>query len=203
MIAVVLLTSENRWIVAAGGLAIIVFSFSKETIVSAMLQAFAYWVRQWWVSNPRGLRQINWIAMIVLFVAGALIVASRGVVTYLVGGSPTDYLPLLYEDGVFRIYANYLHVIENTGALQSVFLFGFGMVVWLPVFWYRLSGLTKWLMVASLPPFIILLFVDNFTELRCYSELVPLIAVAFGQVLLGPAKKSYPPVDTDLAQGPA
>jgi hypothetical protein len=189
MLAVVLLTSERKSVIVLGGIAIVIFSFAKETIVSALLQSFGYWAYVWWRERRRGINSINYTALIVLIIAGFFIVLFRIIVTYVLGGSGSDYASLLYENGVFRIYANCLHVIESPGALQSVFLFGCGLVVWLPLYWTRLSTVTKWLIVASIPPFVILIFVDNFTELRCYSELLPLMACAFGQTLLRPFQR--------------
>ena len=125
-----------------------------------------------------------------MFIAGVAILLGRWVVNFQVGGSAGNYYGLLFEDGVFRIYANYLHVIQNTGALQSVPLFGCGLVIWLPIYWTRLSSLTRWVFVATTPPLIILFFVDNFIELRCYAEIIPMFAAGFGQVLLMDKKES-------------
>jgi hypothetical protein len=184
MYAFLLLTSEQASLQLAGGVAFVVFSFSKETIVSAGLQALAYWALQWWQARPRNLNTINRFPVAVIMISGALIVVTRALLAYRLGANSGDMYGLLHENGIFRPYANYLHVIQNTYALESVFLFGCGMLLWLPIGWRMLNARTKWLMVASVPPLLLLFVVDNFIELRCYSELLPLMACGFGQVLV-------------------
>lgn len=184
MWAFLLLTSASPKAVIFGGVATLIFSFGKETIVSAVAGAFAYWAHAWWRSSPRRLDKMINLPIVTMVFSGAAIILCRAVVTRLVGGGASDYASLLYEDGVFRIYANLQHVLHIHGALVGFLLWGCGLVIWLPIFWTRLNAVTRWMMVICAPPFVILLFVDNFIELRCYSELLPLMAVGFGQVLL-------------------
>ena len=88
-----------------------------------------------------------------------------------------------HEGETLRFLANVRRVINEPRSAGQLllFVFGAGAIVWLPLFFRKISDQLKLMLLFSIPALLMLLWAGNFVELRIYNEFVPLLAVLFSQ----------------------
>lgn len=185
MLAFILLTSSSIRIVLVGGLFVVILCLSKETITYILAQALGYWVFILY-KNKFSISKKSFFPIVIIIISGIGILVVRQLTIKYVGddnGINSYFIKSMYEDGVFRIYANFKHLLEGPGILQSIFLLGCGMIFWLPTNWTALNTPTKFILAFSGMLLSVTIFFFNFIELRCYNELVPIIACALMQII--------------------
>ena len=185
LVGFVLLTSETPRVRLYGVLAVILFAFSRETVSVAVFHALALYL---WQNRHLGWRccitgTTTLMAALVIVIA----VIHWGLV-HAVGGANANTM-FLYEHEKLRFVANAYRVLHERGSTAQLVIVGGGILFWLPLFWRALTPELRILAYGSLIPLTPLLFAGNFTELRIYGELVPLMAVMLATIFHGLIQK--------------
>lgn len=161
------LTEEKR-IPLYAPLIILIGFLSRETLVIALLHAFAYnyFYRKQALLNKR-----------VAIMAGivATFIVCRLLINHWLGSGVNDNASVSYE-GQARFLYNLISLKHDANYRVQALLIGCGAIFWLPFVFRALPFSLKWLCFATIPALGILLWTGNFVELRIYNELVPLFA---------------------------
>jgi hypothetical protein len=155
----------------------VLFSMNRETIVIAPLHAAAFVIFRDWSTRRQ------FLARTLAPVVGTLVIILllRILLAYSVYG--VGILSTVQTNDVrsLRFLANVHGVINDRGFAFQLLLFGAGAIVWLPLFFPKISDQLKLMLLFSIPALLMLLWVGNFVELRIYNEFVPLLAVLLSQ----------------------
>jgi hypothetical protein len=184
--AFLLLTSENRRYLWAGVLASILFSLNRETIVFSLFHAAAFIVvrNDLTVSKPK--EALIRLAPIALGVLGIMFLRFE-LAHHLLGVSYADLLGIgttiqLHEGDDFHIIAYMKKMLTESWVRVQILMLGCGIIIWLPIAFSKFTRLEKYLVLFSIPPFVMLLIAGNTVELRIYTECVPLMSLLFMQM---------------------
>jgi hypothetical protein len=171
-----LLLTDARPRMFLGALPLLVlFSYSRETIIIAVFHAVGYIV--YTESHLLEFRK-KWDRLLLIAVALLAVGIARLSMLQLLGGHLADQA-IVYDPAStkLRFLYNLTNIYRDHGYFRQVVLMGCGILFWLPFAYHKLSGLLKWLIISSLPAMAMLLWAGNFMELRIYNELVPLMAI--------------------------
>jgi hypothetical protein len=177
MISFLLLTSKSPRVTIFGILFTVLFSMNRETIVIAPLHAAALVIFRDWSTRRQ------FLARTLAPIVGTLviIILLRTLLAYSIYGFGLLGTITTYEDETPRFLANVRRVINEPRSEFQLLLFGAGAIVWLPLFFPKISDQLKLMLLFSMPALLMLLWAGNFVELRVYNEFVPLLAVLLSQ----------------------
>jgi hypothetical protein len=177
MLSFLLLTSTSSRVVIFGVLFTVLFSLNRETIVIAPLHAAALVIFRDWSTRRQ------FLARTLAPIVGTLviIILLRTLLAYKMYGVGLLGAMSMYEDDTLRFLANVRRVINEPTSAFQLLLFGAGAIVWLPLFFSKISDQLKLMLLFSIPALLMLLWAGNFVELRYYNEFVPLLAVLLSQ----------------------
>lgn len=160
-------------------------SLNRETIVVAVLHAAAWHGWHVWcngVAMRANVRAMVRVALPLLAGLLAVVLVRAGLVHWL--GQDAASVALMHDGEQLRIVAGFTRMASRPDQALALLLIGAGALVWLPWRWRRLPASLRAMLIASVPAVAMFLAVGNIVELRMYSELVPLLAVALFQVWL-------------------
>lgn len=170
------LTSErnhHRWL---GVVLAALSSTNRETVGVAVVHALAWHA----IQIPRGglLMLSSWGMRLWQCVLATLLILTMRKLTAAWLDYPMQASFSWMEGDQVRILANLQRMVTKHHHGIALLWFGAGAIIWLPRKWKVLPSNIKALIVASLPVFVFFCIVGNFVELRMFSELLPLLAVA-------------------------
>lgn len=179
-----LLTRSSR-IPLSAALVSVAASLNRETVVIALFHAAGFHLTSV-LTPPKAERRR---ALVRLALIGVTIALVRLAVNYVLDSDLTaNAVPMVGER--MRFAANLDRVLRDNHAAVRLPMIGFGLILWLPLVFWRLPREVRYAHLWSLPPLAVLVWAGNFTELRIYSELVPLWVVSFAWLWPGPPKSS-------------
>jgi hypothetical protein len=178
MLVFLLLTDKRPHVFLIGIPLLLLFSYSRETIIIAAIHALGY--------TFSGSRDRGWLSdkviRVCLIVLGIIFVLiGRQTIVTLLGGDIASQALSHDETTQLRLISNTMSIIHRPVLFIQVILIGCGIVFWLPFVYRKLSPLLKGILVSSLPALAALLWAGNYIELRIYNEFVPLMAVLLTQ----------------------
>jgi hypothetical protein len=153
---------------------LVMFSYSRETIVIAVLHAMGY---VYFANRDRLLKEKK--TRIGLMCVGLICVGlGRLSIIHLLGGDISNQVAS-YDRGMhaFRLISNTEILFLRPIYFEQLALIGCGIIVWLPFVYRHLSLTLKHMIICSVPALAALLWAGNYLEIRIYNELVPLMAI--------------------------
>lgn len=204
LLVFLLSTDKSIWRIFLGCLLAVLFSLNRESITLALFHAFAWWFGEYWeiAALPGRRHLLRWPLLkylpagntdekrrLVAMASIAVALVATGVLRFVVvhwlyGPFQTGLEAALYEGSEIRVIANVKHLFENWGTGQQFVAIGFGAVFYLGFVLRHQSLRTRSLLIGSILPFLMMIFVANFvTELRVYNEYIPLFACLLAIVM--------------------
>ncbi len=165
--------NHHRWL---GVVLAAVFSTNRETVGVAVVHALAWHA----LRIPKGSRLMlsMWGTKLWQCVIATVLILLVRKLTAAWLDHPVQASFSWMEGDQVRILANLHRMATKHHHGIALLWFGAGAIIWLPRKWKGLPSNIKDLVLASLPIFAFFCIVGNFVELRMFSELLPLLAVA-------------------------
>ncbi|QYY30219.1 hypothetical protein K2O51_22875 [Cupriavidus pinatubonensis] len=177
LITVLLLCGNTpaQWI--AGIICAGVFFVNRETIIIATVHAFA--IRAAEVMAKRDFSAKALSILLPTVIAAIVALCVRAVLLKAWDGNAIDMVSgPMYEDGQLRIVANLKRIYTLWGDRQQLICIGFGFFLYLPFVWRFLPSKAKFTAAFSTILLVPTWILGNITEIRLYSEFLPLMTCA-------------------------
>ena len=186
LIAVILLIDSRPPVAIMGALCVTIFVINRETIVVAVVHAFAIRIADLRAEKEHSLRSIS-ISLLPIALATIGTVAMREALVWALNGDASAMIngQNLYDtigmgDGKtgIRLFVNLRAIVLSWAHLQQLLCIGFGALIYLPVVFPNLSRRARYVVLLSVIPLVPAVTLGNLTEIRAFTEFVPLMACA-------------------------
>jgi hypothetical protein len=192
LVVVLLLIDPRPLVGITGAICATVFLLNRETIVIAVVHAFAIRASDLRAEANYSLRSLSRFFPIVLAAIGTM--AMRKILLWaldgdawalIVGPMYETVVPGFEKGDTLRIVANLYAIVGWWPYRLQLICIGFGALIYLPFAIPSLSSRARFALGFSVIPLVPLLILGNLTEIRIFTEFVPLMACALATCASG------------------
>ena len=177
------LQNQSRIGILLPCLVIAIASLNRETAIIAVIHSFFLsWQSRNFIAPSSQASAKARRDVFIVHGACALTLCVASAVLHLAIHAKSGNAMELFDGDQLRISRNLYLVTHQFQHAAAIFYFGFGALIWMPVFWHSLPSRLKRIAIASMPILTLFLLVGNPTELRIYNEIIPILATGLGYV---------------------